>query len=122
MKTSFWMLLTALLFSSCSFLADKPVTEAQFPGGEETLAQYVVNHLRYPADAEGMVGTVIVKFYVEKDGSISQPEIVDSVSASLDREALKLIENMPNWEPGRRGKNPVRTEMKLPVRFVLKQN
>lgn len=106
--------------TGCSFFNHTP-TEAQFPGGEEALGEYVVSHLRYPSDGEGMEGTVIVKFYIELDGSVSQPEIIDSVSAPLDREALKLIENMPNWEPGKRGTNPVRTEVKLPVRFLVKR-
>jgi TonB family protein len=58
--------------------------------------------MNYPADAlrNGVEGGVLVKFIVEKDGSISNAEILRSMTESFDTEALRLISHMPNWTPG----------------------
>jgi TonB family protein len=120
-KIPYLLLFCTFLLAHCSFLGNAPITEASFPGGEDALGQYVVNHLRYPADGQNKEGTVLLRFVVEKDGQISQPEVVESVSPALDREAMKILDNMPSWEPGRRGSKAVRTTVTLPVQFIIKQ-
>ena len=93
----------------------------EFPGGTQALLEYMRTHIRYPADAreQDIQGRVLVVFIVNKDGSIAEPEVVKSVSPSLDEEALRLISTMPKWNPGMQRGKPVRTRYTLPVNFRL---
>lgn len=92
-----------------------------FPGGNQALLNYLYRNIRYPESAmsQGKQGRVIVSFIVESDGSITEASIKQSVYTSLDREALRLINKMPRWIPGKiNGKN-VRVSFSLPVEFRL---
>ena len=83
---------------------------------------YVSEHLAYPAIAQeqGIQGNVIVSFVVETDGSISDPTIVRGVDFSLDKEALRLITDMPNkWHPAKQNGKEVRSKFTVPIRFRL---
>ena len=93
----------------------------EFPGGTQALLEYMRTHIRYPADAreQDIQGRVLVVFIVNKDGSIAEPEVVKSVSPSLDEEALRIISTMPKWNPGMQRGKPVRTRYTLPVNFRL---
>ena len=93
----------------------------EFPGGTQALLEYMRTHIRYPADAreQDIQGRVLVVFIVNKDGSIAEPEVVKSVSPSLDEEALRMISTMPKWNPGMQRGKPVRTRYTLPVNFRL---
>lgn len=90
-----------------------------FPGGEQAMLDYISQNMRYPELARemGIQGTVIVRFAVEKDGRISTPEVVKSVDRTLDREALRLVGQMPKWSPGSVGGTPTGVIMMLPIRF-----
>ena len=74
----------------------------EFQGGRMAYLEYIRKNMNYPADAlrNGVEGGVLVKFIVEKDGSISNAEILRSMTKSFDTEALRLICHMPNWTPG----------------------
>ena len=89
----------------------------QFPGGPSALFEYLSNNLQYPVVAEenGVQGRVIVTFIVEKDGSISNAKVVKAVDPSLDKEAIRLVESMPNWIPGKQNGEPVRVKYTVPV-------
>lgn len=93
----------------------------QFPGGPAALMQFLSQNIRYPETAykAGDQGRVIVKFIVEKDGSISDAQTVKSVSPELDAEALRVINSMPNWMPGMQNGEPVRVKYVVPVTFRL---
>lgn len=93
----------------------------QFPGGPSALFEYLSNNLQYPVVAEenGVQGRVIVTFIVEKDGSISNAKVVKVVDPSLDKEAIRLVESMPNWIPGKQNGEPVRVKYTVPVTFRL---
>lgn len=73
-----------------------------FPGGEDSLKRFIAINLVYPEQArkQGIIGTVIVIFLVQKDGSISDVKIQKSVSKELDDAAIRLIGKMPKWIPG----------------------
>lgn len=88
---------------------------------EGKLLAHLANELRYPAIARenGVQGTVVIRFVVEKDGSISGAEIVRNIGAGCGREALRVVENMPDWLPGKQRGNKVRVQYNLPVRFRL---
>ena len=89
-----------------------------FPGGLEELYKWIDNNVQYPAVArENGIGRVIVKFIVEKDGSLSDSTVIRSVHPIVDREALRLVGQMPKWNPGKRAGIPVRVRCGLPIKF-----
>ncbi|MCM1429792.1 MAG: energy transducer TonB [Clostridium sp.] len=95
--------------------------QASFPGGTSALMQWLSKNLRYPelAQQNNVQGKVIVKFTVEKDGSISNPTVVRGVDKDLDREAIRVVKKMPKWSPGKNNGAPVRSYFTLPVTFRL---
>ena len=93
-----------------------------FPGGEGAMFSYISNNLQYPEKAQknGIQGRVVVKFIVEKDGSISNVEVNRSVDPDLDNEAMRVIKNMPKWNPAKQNGTEVRAYYYVPVAFRLK--
>lgn len=94
----------------------------EFPGGQEALARFYANNLKYPVIAQenGIQGTTQVELIVEQDGSLSNITVKKSSGdSSLDREALRLIRSMPKWNPGKQNGLPARMKISLPVKFKL---
>lgn len=91
----------------------------QFPGGDKALLEYMEKNLQYPDEVCGQ-GRVVVSFMVEKDGSISEAKVVKSVCKEFDEEALRLVNAMPKWIPGKLLGKPVSTKYTLPVKFMSK--
>ena len=91
----------------------------QFPGGDSGLSAWLSRNLCYPEKAlmNGLEGRVIVKFIIEKDGSVAEPVIVKGVHIDLDREALRVVSTMPTWMPGENNGKPVRCYYILPITF-----
>ncbi|MDR7129659.1 TonB family protein [Algoriphagus sp. 4150] len=91
------------------------------PGGMESWNNYLGNNLNYPAQARrmGIEGTVIVVFVVNADGSISDVDVLRGIGGGADEEAIRVIENAPDWTPGSQSGVAVNTRMRLPVRFKL---
>lgn len=95
--------------------------QPDFPGGEKALIAYIKNNLKYPAFAEenGIQGRVTLSFVVEKDGSISNINVLRSPAEELSQEAIRIVKSMPKWKPGvLKGEN-VRVKYVLPVTFRL---
>ena len=92
-----------------------------FPGGPVELMKWLSSHVQYPAIAiESCIqGTVIVAFIVEPDGSVSNAKLMRSVDPCIDQEALRVVRQMPKWNPGRRAGVPVRVRYCLPIKFKL---
>ena len=92
-----------------------------FPGGISGLMTYLNQNTRYPAVAQenGVQGRVVVSFAVGKDGHISDVTVLRSVDPSLDKEAIRVVRNMPRWTPGKQGGEPVRVRYNVPVSFRL---
>lgn len=93
----------------------------EFPGGQSELMKYLSSSIRYPEIAveNGIQGRVIVQFVVERDGSATQVEVARGVDPSLDKEAIRVVKEMPKWKPGQQRGKPVRTKFTLPVQFRL---
>lgn len=93
----------------------------EFPGGMTALMQWLGTNIRYPEAAQqnNVQGRVVVNFVVEKDGSISQVQVVKGVDKDLDKEAVRVVSKMPKWSPGKKDGVPVRTYFSLPVAFRL---
>ena len=96
-------------------------TMPQFPGGAPELFNYLAKNIRYPKDAmeANVQGRVIVTFVVGKDGSINDARVVKSVNPSLDAEALRVINSMPNWTPGTQSGKAVNVKYTVPITFRL---
>lgn len=92
-----------------------------FPGGISGLRTYLNQNIRYPAEAQEncVQGRVVVSFVVGKDGHISDVTVVRSVDPSLDKEAVRVIRNMPRWTPGKQGGELVKVRYNVPVSFRL---
>ena len=92
-----------------------------FPDGISGLRTYLNQNIRYPAEAQEncVQGRVVVSFVVEKDGHISDVTVLRSVEPSLDKEAVRVVRNMPRWTPGKQGGEPVRVRYNVPVSFQL---
>jgi TonB family protein len=95
-----------------------------FSGGDSALINYFATNLHYPAEAResNVSGRVFVQFIVEKDGSITKPQILRGLGAGCDEEALRAINAMPRWNPGKQYGQPVRVQCTLPIKFSLTQN
>ena len=93
----------------------------QYPGGQIAMLKYIMENIKYPEQAmkEGIQGRVTVRFIVEKDGSISNVKPVLSVHPLLNKEAVRVVESMPKWSPGKQNGKPVRVRFNVPVMFKL---
>ena len=100
---------------------DFPEKMAQFPGGPDALDAYIRKNLNYPQNLKNsnVQGKVYIQFIVEKDGSISNVEIRRGIHPELDKEAVRLVQNMPKWIPGSVHGKIVRVKQTLPISFVL---
>lgn len=87
----------------------------EFVGGKDALFQYFKDNIQYPADVER--GSVYVAFVVTKDGEIRDIRIVKGINEGCDKEALRLIRNMPKWDPGMEKGKIVSSVYGLPVIF-----
>lgn len=92
-----------------------------FPGGLEELHKWIDSNVQYPEVAwkNGIEGRVLLNFIVEKDGSLRDSIVIRSVHPMIDREALRLVGQMPKWNSGKRAGIPVRVRYCLPIKFKL---
>ncbi|MBR5391546.1 MAG: TonB family protein [Prevotella sp.] len=100
---------------------DVPETMPEFPGGTQALMEYIRNNIKWPSDEPDIQGRVIVSFVVEKDGSVSNAKVVKSVHPAFDAEALRVVNGMPKWTPGKQNGEPVNTKYVMPVTFKSDQ-
>lgn len=98
-----------------------PDRDAEFPGGMVGLGQYISENLQYPADAKakGISGNVRVSYIIDKDGSITDVKVIESVNPELDKEAIRLISSMPKWKPGIRKSKVVKMRTSTVISFKL---
>lgn len=95
----------------------------EFPGGEQALYKYIADNIRYPIIAEenGIYGKVYVQFVVNEKGEVTNVELFRGVDPHLDREALRVVQSMPRWKPGKQRNMYVKVAFIIPVNFVLQQ-
>lgn len=103
---------------SCAAFA---LTPASFPGGDEARDQYIKVNMKYPQVAKdnGIEGVVAVIFTVKTDGSIGNIKIKRMVDPDLENEAVRLVKQMPAWEPAMDGGTPVESTAEIDVPFIL---
>ncbi len=93
-----------------------------FPGGDSALMNFITTNIKYPAEAKskGVQGRVIMRFSVNKDGSIGNITVLKGVNPLLDAESQRVIGLLPKWQPGKQGGKPVNVWYAIPVTFALK--
>ena len=95
----------------------------QFKGGEAEMMEFLGENVRYPEEAQeaGVEGIVVASFVVEKDGTLSDIQILKDLGMGTDEEVIRVIEKMSGqWVPGKQAGEPVRFRYTLPVRFTIK--
>ncbi len=97
---------------------DKVEVMPEFKGGMDGLIKYMVDNVKYPKETK-VEGKVFISFIIDEKGKVIDAEVLKSVNVLLDKEALRVVKAMPNWNPGKdKGKN-VKVKMTLPISFQL---
>ena len=93
----------------------------EYPGGMEALSKFIADNIRYPEQAkrDNIQGKVLVRFAIEPGGSVADAEVLRGIGGGCDEEALRVVNAMPKWKPGRVNGNPVRVQYTLPITFKL---
>ncbi len=93
----------------------------EFPGGNQGLIRFISESVRYPEQArqEGIQGTVVVRFLVDKNGKVSEPQVISGVNPMLDNEALRVVSLLPDFEPALYNGKPTDYYLVLPIAFRL---
>lgn len=93
----------------------------EYPGGNQAILEYLRSETKYPTICRenNIQGRVVVSFTINKDGSISDPQVVRGVHPALDDEGLRVILNMQAWKPGMINGKPVRVRYTIPINFRL---
>lgn len=124
------LMVTGMVSESGSKAENKPQKEGEdifvvveempvFPSGN--VYQYLGRQIKYPVIAleNGIEGDVLVSFVIDKEGKVTNPKVVEGVDASLDKEALRVVSNLPDWKPGKQRGKPVEVAYTIPVQFRL---
>ena len=92
-----------------------------YPYGDEAMYKFVNENLVYPQEAidAGVEGRVFVRFWINEDGSLSDFEVARGIGYGCDGEAVRVIQSMPKWKPGKRNHEPVKMQYMMPVIFKL---
>lgn len=100
---------------------DFPDEMPQFEGGESEMFKYLSKNMKYPkVDLQlERQGTVFVEFVVGKNGKITEVKILRGVSETIDAEAIRVIQSMPNWLPGKQKGRAVKVRYKMPLTFKI---
>jgi len=94
----------------------------EFPGGQQALFEFLSENVKYPVIAQenGIQGRTVCQFTIERDGSVTDVEVVKSSGdESLDKESVRVIKSMPLWKPGKQRGKPVRVKFTIPINYRL---
>ena len=93
----------------------------EFPGGAAKMMEYIQKNIKYPmmARESDIQGRVFVNFVVEPDGSITNVTVMRGIGGGCDEEALRVVQSMPNWKPGKQRGSAVRCSFTVPIIFKL---
>ena len=91
----------------------------EFPGGDSALRRFITENLRYPeeAKANGMSGKVFVQFVINQEGDVENVKVVRGVDKAFDKEAIRVVESMPKWEPAKQFGKPIKFTHTIGVGF-----
>lgn len=105
----------------CDTIYNVAETMPQFPGGPNELMKYLSENTKYPesAKANKIEGRVFVSFVIEKDGSVTNAEVMRGIDKECDAEAVRVVSSMPKWQPGTQNGEAVRCRFTVPFIFKL---
>jgi len=95
--------------------------QAEYPGGLGSMAKFLQKNMKYPAIARrmGIEGSVFVSFVIDREGGLSDIQVIKGISAECDKEAIRVVKLMPPWKPGKQNGKAVRCRFVLPIKFQL---
>ena len=98
-----------------------PEVEAEFKGGMKGLQNYIAKNIRYPKEAiaKNIEGKVYLAFIIDEKGKVGNIVVERGADPALDKEAIRVIRQMPNWKPGKMNNKKVKTRVRLPINFTL---
>ena len=93
----------------------------EFPGGDLALRKHIAENVKYPeiAKENGLSGKVFVQFVINQKGEVENVKIARGVDPALDKEAIRVVQNLPKWKPGSQRGKPVRVSYTVPINFQL---
>ena len=93
----------------------------EYPGGMQAMIEFLQANMKYPENAakQNVEGRVTVQFVVETDGSVTDVHVAKQVFPSLDAEAIRVVQAMPKWTPGKDKGRVVRVKYNLPIVFRM---
>lgn len=91
----------------------------EYPGGTKAMYKFIIANLHIPSEAKeaGISGRVFTSFYIEVTGEITKVTVLKGLGFGCDEEAVRMIESMPKWKPGKWCGKPMRVKYNLPVSF-----
>lgn len=110
------------LFPGCDSKG-KSIAEIQ-QCGQIKMLEFIYQNIKYPEDAmkKGIQGMVVVSFIVEKNGGITNVELVRDIGGGCGEEAVRVVKTMPTWIPGKQDGEPVRVQFNLPIKYKLEED
>ena len=105
--------------SDAEYAFEQLEVKPEFPNGNEGLAKYLSDNIKYPKKAlkNSITGKVFVQFVIDKTGKVTNVVAVRGVEKSLDKEAVRVIKSMPKWKPGMKDGQPVKVKYTIPINF-----
>jgi len=122
------LLPSATLFAQKDTTTEKPLYKAEqmpeYPGGDEALIKFIRENLKYPASAAqaGVEGRVTVRFVVDKKGNVTDATVIRGLNQACDDEAMRIINLMPRWKPGKQDGEKVAVYFVLPIVYKLQKS
>lgn len=104
----------------CEHIADK---EARDRCAQSKMLEFVYTNIKYPAEArlKGVQGNVIVAFTIDENGNVKDPKIMRGIGGGCDEEVIRIVKQMPRWEPGKKAGKKVSSVIALPVKYILEE-
>lgn len=93
----------------------------EFPGGTTAMMEYLSKSVKYPSDALAVkiTGKVYVSFVINENGKVTDVKVLRGIGTSCDKEAIRVVSEMPDWTPGTQNEKPVKVKYTLPIAFKL---
>ncbi len=93
----------------------------EYPGGEDAMKKFISENVKYPEEAQKkkIEGKVFVSFIVSENGKVKNAKVARSIDPLIDKEALRVINSMPEWTPGKQRGKKVNVQFTLPINFSL---
>lgn len=108
---------TEKIISGKAIVFDAVGTNPVFPGGEDSLRQFIKNNINYSSVHDRKNGTVYIGFVVNVDGSLSNLKILKGLTPDIDKESIRLVSSMPNWIPGTQNGKKINIEYTIPIKY-----